>query len=156
MKYLSLMGFAIILMLVLFPSCNQINDLFGKKKKAAAATAIWQARQDSTRVADSLRKAQAAMLAIEQARQDSIRYAETVLLASKYHIIVGSFYTPEYARSWAEEYRQQGYNVQILQMRNSRFELVSAESFSDLRSASNRLLRYQEEIMPDAWIYVNE
>ena len=161
MKYLFSATF-IILSLVLFSSCQQIqiNDLFGKKKKAAAVAAALQQQtrqQDSIRVADSLRRAQDALLAREQARQDSIRYAEeTARTASRYHVIVGSFYTPEYARNWLEVFRGQGYNAQILQMRGSRFELVSAESFSDLRSAFNRLLDYQEYIIPEAWIYINE
>jgi len=158
MKHLSSVAFIVILSLVLSVSCKQVGDLFGKKKKAqAVALAIQQARLDSIRVADSLKRAQDLLFAREQAaRQDSIRLAEEARVVSKYHIIVGSFYTPEYARSWAEEFRSKGFNVQILQMRGSRFELVSVESFSDFRSAFNRTLIIQENTMPDAWIYVNE
>ena len=158
MKHLSYVTLVIILSLVLFSSCQQIENLFGKKKKAeAAALAIQQqAMRDSIRVADSLKRAQDALLAREMVRQDSIRLVEEARLASKYHIIVGSFYTTEYARSWSEEFKSKGYNVQILQMRGSRFELVSAESFSDLRSAFNKLPDYQLNVMPEAWVYVNE
>ena len=156
MKHLSSAAFAVILLLVLFPSCKQVNDLFGKKKKAQAAALAQQERLDSIRVSDSLRRAQDLLLSRERARNDSIRIAETTRLSSKYHIIVGSFYTPEYARNWAEEFRRRGNNVQILQMRDSRFELVSAESFSDFRSAFSRLREYRENTIPDAWIYVNE
>ena len=158
MKHLSSVAFIVILSLVLSVSCKQVGDLFGKKKKAqAVALAIQQARLDSIRVADSLKRAQDLLFAREQAaRQDSIRLAEEARVVSKYHIIVGSFYTPEYARNWAEEFRKRGNNVQILQMRGSRFELVSAESFSDFRSAYNRLIEYLEYTIPDAWIYVNE
>ena len=131
-------------------------DLFGKKKKAAAAAAIQQARLDSIRVADSLKRAQDVLLARERSRQDSIRYAEEARSASKYHIIVGSFYTPEYARNWIEVFKEQGYNARILQMKGSRFELVSVESFADFRTTFNKLLNYQENVMPDAWIYVDE
>ena len=155
MRYLCSAAFIAILLLALFPSCKQVNDLFGKKKKAQIA-AIQQARLDSIRVVDSLKRAQDALLARERAQQDSIRYAEDARLSSKYHIIVGSFYTPEYARNWAQEYRQKGYNVQILQMKSSRFELVSSESFPTLRAAANKLREYQMNIMPDAWIYINE
>ena len=155
MRHLSSAAFIVILLLIVFPSCKQMNDLFGKKKKAIAA-AMEQARLDSIRVADSLKIAQDLLLARERARQDSIRYAEDARLASKYHIIVGSFYTPEYARNWAQVFKQRNYNAQILQMRGSRFELVSAESFPNLRLASNKLLEYQTNIMPDAWIYINE
>jgi len=116
MRHLSSTAFIVILLFVLFPSCKQVNDLFGKKKKAEAA-ALQQARLDSIRVADSLKMVQDALLAREWARQDSIRFAEEARLASKYHIIVGSFYTPVYARNWVEVFRQRGYNAQILQMR---------------------------------------
>ena len=156
MKHLSSVAFAVILLLVLSPSCKQVNDLFGKKKKAQAAALAQQERLDSIRVSDSLRRAQDLLLSRERARNDSIRIAETTRLSSKYHIIVGSFYTPEYARNWAEEFRRRGNNVQILQMRGSRFELVSAESFSDFRSALSKLREYRENTIPDAWIYVNE
>ena len=159
MKYLSSIAFVAILLLVSLSSCNKVNDLFGKnKKKAIAEQQALQAKQDSIRVADSLRKAQEEQLALELARQESIRLAEeeAARQASKYHMIVGSFYTPEYARNWAETFRQRGHNVQILQMKGSRFELVSAESFSTLRAAYNKLYDYQESIMPDAWVYIND
>ena len=149
--------FAIIIALVLFPSCDKIKNLglFGNKKakKAMEDTRIAR-RQDSIRVADSLKKAQAELQAIEQARQNELRLADEAARASKYHIIVGSFYTPEYAKGWAEEYRSKGYNVQILKMKNSTFELVSAESFPTLSAAYNKLYNYQDNIMPDAWVYV--
>ena len=156
MRYLSSTAFVIVLLLVLLPSCQQMSGMFNKKKKQAEYAAVLKAKQDSIRVADSLKQAQAALLALEQARQDSIRFAEEARTASKYHMIVGSFYTPEYARNWAEIFRQRNYNVQVLKMRGSTFELVSAEAFSSLRSAYNRLQYYQENVMPDAWIYIDE
>ncbi|EFK96799.1 conserved hypothetical protein [sediment metagenome] len=114
------------------------------------------ARQDSLRVADSLRRAQEELLAIEVARQDSIRRAEEELLANKFHIIVGSFITPEYARTLAEEYTSKGHNVRILQMQGGRFELVSAEAFNNLRQAIDKLKDYQENIVLDAWLYIEK
>ena len=156
MRHLSSLAFIVIFLFVLFPSCKQVNDLFGKKKKAQVAAAIEQARLDSIRVVDSLKRAQDVLLALERDRENSIRLAEEARLASKYHIIVGSFYTPEYARNWVEVFKNQSYNAQILKMRGSRFELVSAESFSDFRTAFNKLLVMQENIIPDAWIYIDE
>ncbi|HAM10467.1 MAG TPA: hypothetical protein DDY34_14905 [Bacteroidales bacterium] len=103
---------------------------------------------------DSIRRAQEALLAIEMARQDSLRRAEEELLANKYNIIVGSFITPEYARSLAEEYKNKGYNVRILPMPGGRFELVSAESFDQFRPAVAKLKDYQENIVVDAWLYI--
>jgi hypothetical protein len=153
MRHLSALLFVLIVVLVVTPSCKKRGGLFGRKK--ADTTGIWLARQDSLRVVDSIRKAQELLLALENARQDSIRIAEEAKMAFKYHIIVGSFYTPEYARSLAEEYKAKGYNVKILQMKGSRFELVSAEAFDKFRPAVNKLQDYQANIMPDAWLYID-
>jgi hypothetical protein len=142
------------MLVTVLPSCKKIGKLFGKKE--VDTTGVWLARLDSIRMADSMRRAQEELMAIEAARQDSIRLAEEARLASKYHIIVGSFYTPEYARTQAEEYRKKGYNVRILQMKGSKFELVSAEAFNQFRPAVNKLLDYQENIMPDAWLYIDK
>lgn len=128
--------------------------MFGRKK--ADTTGVWLARQDSLRVIDSIRKAQEAIAAIESARQDSIRLAEEAKLTFKFHIIVGSFYTPEYAKRLADEYKSKGYNIHILQMKGSRFQLVSAEAFDKFRPALNKLQDYQENIMPDAWLYIDK
>ena len=158
MKHLSSAAFVVILLLVLFSSCKK-GSIFGKsKKKAIAEQQAEQARQDSIRIADSLKQVQETMRALEQARLESVRLAEeeAARLASKYHIIVGSFYTPEYAKSLADKYKQEGYSTQILKRRGSLFEFVSVESFSSLRSAVNRLQEYHEYIMPDAWIYVRD
>lgn len=142
------------MLVVVLPSCKRVGGLFGKKK--ADTTGVWLARQDSIRVVDSIRKAQEALLAIENARQDSIRRAEEEKLANKYHIIVGSFLTPEYARNLAEEYKSKGYNVRILKMTGDRFELVSAEAFSQFRPAVEKLKDYQENILLEAWLYIDK
>jgi cytochrome c oxidase assembly protein Cox11 len=93
MKHLSFAVFVIILSFVLLPSC----DLFCEKNKVDTTELeelkMQLARLDSIRVADSLKMVQETQKA--QARQDSIRLAEEVRSASKYHIIVGTFYTPE-------------------------------------------------------------
>ena len=154
MKSLSYLLFVLIMLVTVLPSCKKIGKLFGKKE--VDTTGVWLARLDSIRVADSMRRAQEELMAIEAARQDSIRLAEEARLASKYHIIVGSFYTPEYAKNQAEEYRKKGYNVRILQMKGSKFELVSAEAYNQFRPAVNKLLDYQENIMPDAWLYIDK
>lgn len=153
MRHLSALAFVVIMLLVISPACKNRGGLFGKKK--ADTTGVWLARQDSIRIADSIRKAQEALQAIENARLDSIRLAEEARLAYKFHIIVGSFYTPEYAKNLSEEYKSKGYNVQILQMRGSRFQLVSAEAFDKFRPAIDKLKDYQENIMPDAWLYID-
>jgi hypothetical protein len=153
MRSLSALVFVLLILVVVSPSCKKGRGLFGRKKDNT--TAMLLAQQDSIRVADSIRRAQEALLARELARQDSLRSAEEAIIASKYNIIVGSFITPEYARSLAEEYKSKGYNVRILQMPGGRFELVSAESFDKLRPAIVKLRDYQENIVVDAWIYID-
>jgi len=148
----------LVLMLVALPGCKYFKGkkLFGGKK--ADTMAVWQARQDSIRVADSIRVIQERLEAIEAARLDSIRRAEEQKaweLQHKYNIIVGSFITPQYARDHVETYRQKGYeNVRIIEMVGGRFELVSAEAHENLRTAIPRLQYFQENEELGAWIYV--
>jgi len=147
----------VIILLIVFPSCKYFKGkkLFGKK---ADTMAVWQAKQDSIRVADSLRKIQERLEAVQTARLDSIRRAEEELkaweLKNKYNIIVGSFITPEYARAYAENYRSQGYNARIIKMANSRFELVSAEAHESFRKAVERLAEFQQTVEGEAWMYI--
>ncbi len=87
--------------------------------------AEWLAKQDSVRVADSIRQVQEQLLALEAARLDSIRVAEEAreALATQYNIIVGSSVTPEYAIAWAEEFRSRGYDAKIIRPENTRLNL---------------------------------
>jgi hypothetical protein len=148
----------LVLLLITLPGCKYFKGkkLFGKKK--AHERELLQARQDSIRIADSLRKVEERLKAIEEARLDSIRLAEekkALELKQKYNIIVGSFITPEYARNYAETYRQNGYAAtKIIQMEGGRFDLVSAESYENFRQAVERLHYFQENIELGAWLYV--
>jgi len=155
MRYLT--AFLLVLLLAFTPSCKYFKGkkLFGKKDRVMAE---WQAKQDSIRVADSIRKVQDQLLAIENARLDSIRITneQELVQASRYNIIVGSFITPEYARDWAEEYRTRGYDTKIIKMEGTRFELVSAESHESIRRAINRLNQFQDTVQVDAWIYIKQ
>jgi hypothetical protein len=150
---------ALIFLLALAPSCKFFKNrgLFGKKEKSLAEL---RAQQDSIRVADSIKNVQELLLAAENAKMDSVRRAEearqAALTASRYNIIVGSFITPEYARSLEETYRQQGYDTRIFKMEGSNFELVSAESHQKLGKAISRLRQFQDTVEIDAWIYIRE
>ncbi|HLN19811.1 MAG TPA: hypothetical protein VK213_01890 [Bacteroidales bacterium] len=150
-----LLSIVLAIMLTTLPSCKFINSkLFGKKTRALAEM---KARQDSIRVADSMRLAAEHLLAIENARLDSIRLAEEALKASetKYNIIVGSFLTPEYAKLLSEDYTKMGYKVRILKPANSKFEFVAAEGYNNLAAASKRLAMFQDTVQVESWIYVN-
>jgi hypothetical protein len=144
----------LIVLLIALPSCKYFKGwkLFGRR---ADTTAVWQAKQDSIRVADSIRLIKDRLLAIENAKLDSIRRAEEELraLSSKFNIIVGSFVTPEYAKAWAEEYRNRGYDAKIIKMEGGRFELVSAEACESVGKAYSRLEKFRDTVQVDAWIY---
>jgi hypothetical protein len=149
----------IVILIILTPSCRFLKDkgIIGKK---ARKLEMLKAQQDSIRVADSIKKSHDRLLAIETARLDSIRRAEeeqqALLNADRYNIIVGSFITPEYARSYAEEIRNSGYDVKILQMQGSRFELVSAEGHNNFNEAVVRLRQFQDTVNFESWLYINK
>jgi len=155
MRHLSAIVF--IVLLVILPSCKFFKGgrLFGKKQKAQVELL---ARQDSIRVADSIRKVQDQLLALEIARIDSLKKSEEVKLAieSKYNIIVGSFITPEYAKGFVEEYRKLGYDAKILKMEGTSFELVAAEGHKSFNTAVTRLNAFQDTVTIDAWLYIKK
>jgi len=155
MRHLSAIG--LIVLLVILPSCKFFKGkgLFHKK---ADVLAVWQAKQDSIRVADSLRNVQDQLMAIEDAKLESIRRAEEERIALenkfRYNIIVGSFITPEYAKELSAEYQEQGYDSKMIQMDGSRFELVAAEGHVNFRKAVDRLKQFQDTVELDAWMYI--
>lgn len=156
MKHLT--AFFLVVILITMPSCKYFKGkkLFGRK---ADTMAVWQARQDSTRVADSIRKVQEHLLAIETARLDSLRVIEEKNAwekKNKYNIIVGAFYTPEYAIALNEVYKQRGFASRIIKMEGSRFELVSAEAHESFRKAVTRLKEFQDTIEIDSWMYIKK
>lgn len=146
----------LIVLLLAFPSCKNFKGkkLFGRKKDKVMAE--WLMKQDSVRVADSLRKVQEHLLAIENARLDSMRIAEEAerALESQFNIIVGSFITPEYAQEWLTEYCNMGYDPKIIKPEGTSFELVSAESHRSFSRAVSRLAQFQDTVQIDAWLYV--
>jgi cell division protein FtsN len=96
-----------------------------------------------------------------QSRIDSIiRYYEAELQGGKarpastgtYYLIVGSFKTPVYATNFSAKVAGLGYKTQILSM--GYWNLVSAESHTNIRTALNGLEAIRENVSYDAWIYV--
>lgn len=117
-----------------------------------------QARIDSIRAADSLRNEEALMRAVEEARLDSLRRAEEeralLMEARKYNIVVGSFLTPSFAESYAAEFRELGYNTEVLSEEGSPYSLVVAESHPRYPAAARRIEQFHDTVSIDAWIYV--
>jgi hypothetical protein len=148
----------IVVLLAFLPSCKYFkgNGLFGRRSSRAA----FQAWQDSTRVADSLKSIQDQLLALENEKLDLARKADEERLNMevkfKYNIIVGSFITPEYAESLAEAYKRQGYDPNVIMMQGKRFQLVSAEGYDNFSNAYARLKEFQDTVEINAWIYIKE
>lgn len=156
MRYIS--AFILVILLVITPSCKFLRKMKIFRKKADIA-AVWQAKQDSIRVADSIKQVQAKLMEMENARLDSIRAAEeqkALANKSRYNIIVGSFITPEYARDYVEVYRQRGYDPQIISVEGSKFELVAAEAHENFRTALKRLEQFQDTVEFEAWMYIRK
>lgn len=159
-EILSIMRRTILVLLasvmLLTPSCDFFESInpFGRKAREAEAL---RRQQEAFRVADSIR------VANEQAEAEKARQAEQARLAeqealelSKYHVIVGSFLTPEYADSWLEHIKEFGYDARIVDMDGGRWHLVSAKSFSDLHEAFSALNGIQDNIDGEAWVYRKE
>jgi Fe-S oxidoreductase len=146
-----------IILLVVFPSCKFLREkgLIGRK---ADTMAVWQTKQDSIRVIDSVRKVQDRLLAIENARLDSVRKSdqEKSEWESKYryNIIVGSYITPEYARTLSSDLSKKGYKTRILKLEGTNFEMVSAEAHENFRTAVARLKQFQDTVAFDSWMYI--
>lgn len=147
-----------ILTLLFTNSCKFIEDKgwFGKKVDTLEAFYL---KQDSLRIADSIRQQLELMQAREQARLDSLQRLEQEemerLARFKYHIVVGSFKTPEYADLYSEYYSKMGYATEILFSEND-FNLVSARKFENLQKAIIDLEHFRDTVELDAWIYINK
>ena len=154
-----LIAFVVIMLLVVSPSCKWLREkgFLGKK---ADTMAVWQAKQDSIRVADSIRNVQDRLLALENARLDSMKQAEVERKEweskYKYNIIIGSFITPEYARNYSALYAAKGYKTRILKLEGTQFEMVSSEAHDNFRRAVERLKQFQDTVAYDAWMYINK
>jgi hypothetical protein len=149
--------FFLIILFVILPSCKFLRErgLWGHRVDTMA---IWQAKRDSMRVADSIRNVQNRLLAIENARLDSVRKADQEKMEFetkyKFNIIVGSFITPKYARDYLAEMSKKGYKARLLKLEGTQFEMVSAEAHENFRQAVNRLKQFQDTIATDAWLYI--
>ena len=148
MRHLSAKGLIVILLLL--PSCK----FFNKKEKAAKALKELHAIQDSLRVVDSIKTVQAQLLALENAKIEDARKAAEEKLKNKYNLIVGSFITPQYAKTLAEVYQKKGYNPSIINMEGSKFQLVSAEAHATLKEAYAHMREFQNTFEKDTWIYI--
>jgi len=152
MKKLSLVLLAAVL--VLTPSCDFMKSINPFGKKAREAEALRQ-QQEAFRIADSIRVVNEKQAEAERARQAelTVQAEEQARVVAGYHVIVGSFLTPEYAESWLEHIKGFGYDAQLIGMDGGKWQLVSASSFPDLHQAWNAIASVQDRINGEAWVY---
>lgn len=149
--------FVLIMLLVVLPACKFLREkgLLGRKTDTMA---VWQAKLNNMKIADSIRKVQDRLLALENAKLDSIKNSdqEREVWESKfrYNIILGSFVTPEYARSFSDDLSKKGYKTKIIKLEGTKFEMVSAEAHDSFGNAVSRLNQFHDTVSIDAWIYV--
>lgn len=141
---------------IAFSSCKFVKEKGWFGLKNADTMDAYLRKQDSLHIADSINKVIAMQKAIEQARQDSINNAyQERLERFKYHIVVGSFLTPQYADEWSVYYNSMGYGTEILKASNE-FNLVSARKYDNMKDALIDLGHFKDTVQIDAWVYVNE
>lgn len=148
----------VILITILTGSCRFIEEK-GWFGRGTDTLETYYAKQDSIRIADSIRQQEEALRTLEQARLDSIRAVERAemerLARFKYHIIVGSFKTPEFADRYSDYFSGMGYQTEIL-FNEYQFNLVSAKAFENLNEALRQLEHFRDTVELEAWLYINE
>ncbi len=151
--------FILLAISMAFSSCKFVKEKGWFGLKNADTMDAYLRKQDSLHIADSISKVIAKQKAIEQARQDSINNAEQERLERlarfKYHIVVGSFITPQYADEWSIYYNTIGYGTEILKADNE-FNLVSARKYDNMKDALIDLEHFKDTVQIDAWVYINE
>ena len=147
----------IVIVLSLLVALSSGCNMFGKKKRAEQAAIEAQRKKDS--IADAKKKAKTLKLKKqkeEQAKKDSIKKAEEARRKLyKFHIIVGSFKTPQYATAYNDFIGKKGYQTEILTNRYN-FQMVSIGAYKSWRDAVVELKKTREAIEPTSWIYIRE
>jgi len=72
--------------------------------------------------------------------------------SGNYYLIVGSFKKASNASNWSSKISNMGYPAEIVKV--SYWNLVSAGSSTNLRSAINELSSIRSDVTGDAWIFV--
>jgi hypothetical protein len=158
-------GFSVlVLFTVMFclSSCGhfRLGGFFGNRSLRKAFE--W-AKQDSARVADSLKRIAILNNPSTQVKQDSDvnlvteKVSQTIPKGS-YCIIVGSFSSSDNAQKRARDYFSKGYKTDIIESTNAagvKIQLVSVRSFGDKAEAIIFLKKFQQDIDSSAWLYIN-
>ena len=144
--------------------CKFINEKILKKGSDTTEVYIYNLEQQ-LRTLDAQHQGDIAQIQREsQARIDSIimYYEEQMSKGGKitsaamgtYYLIVGSFKTPSYAQDYSAKVRDMGYDTEIVQM--GYWNLVSAESYTNIREALTGLEIVRSNVSYEAWIFVGQ
>ncbi len=141
-------------LLVIFSSgCN----IIGKKKREEQQRIEAQRKKDS--LATVQKKAEEEKLKKqkeEQAKKEAARRAEEERRKLyKFHVIVGSFKTPQYATAYNELMGKKGYQTEII-TNNYNFRMVSIGAYKSWREAVTELGKARDAVEPTSWIYIRQ
>lgn len=142
-------------------SCRFLEQQGFFRKKSLKEALLW-AKQDSARVADSLKKSGFVIKTGVETLPDSgqqipIKIFPEKNQLKKYHIIVGSFSSIENAKLRSGEYLSNGYKADLLttiSSSGSKIVLVSVKSFDSSSDANKYLKEFQLIHDSTAWIYL--
>jgi cell division protein FtsN len=151
--------FSIFLLIVSLSlsSCEFVNKINPFSKEPDNSMEVYQRQQDSLKRAEVL-KVQRDLERQEQARTDSIRLAQQQeaerTRMERYHLVVGAFKSPDYARSFHNSILSSGHPSKILMSANA-FHLVTIKSTDNYRSAVDdwMAIRNQGEHQ-EVWLYI--
>jgi hypothetical protein len=143
--------------------CKFINEKILKKGSDTTDVYIYNLEQELRTKDAEMQGALADLQRESQARIDSIiRYYEeelaskggkyTSAMSGTYYLIVGSFKNPGYAEDYSRKVNGMGYNTEIVQM--GHWNLVAAESYTNLREALRGLEIVRSNVAYASWIYV--
>jgi hypothetical protein len=155
-----LFGIVLITLTFSLSSCRYLNEkglFLGKNRKELL---LW-AQKDSIRVADSLKNIMPVKDLAPEVKQDSvvkvIQEKPVEEVSSKmYYLIIGSFASPENAKTLAKEYNDQGYKTNIIKTINSSgrsIHLVSIKAFDNYSDAVSYRNNYHSKTSSNAWVY---
>lgn len=157
------MLFLLLISTIIFPGCKFIGGKSVKSERdslRAYAYTLEQKlanqEQDHQASLDQLKQESQAMIdsiiRIYESKEASGRGNYSNLASGNYYIVVGSFKTPSYASNWSAKISDMGYPAEIVRV--SYWNLVSAGSSTNLRTALNELASIRSDVTSDAWIFV--
>jgi hypothetical protein len=151
--------FSLILYILLFWSYKG-QPYFGEKARKMSLFLLQQ-QQDSIRIADSLKRVVSVTKANEETQSDYVVKFEKEKIfggdvRKMYYIIVGSYINPENAKLANKQYRNLGYQTNIIRatIRNgTNADLVSIKTFNNFDEAVRYLREFRRKVDSKTWIY---